>query len=314
MHASASQGMEAPSAKSTLNAPGPYRYRSQPAHVPVRETRARDAGRLARGYVEHEDARGWELVERFDPPARDDLAAQGAELGSERVCDGLGAAAGEGPPDGMRRGAQEEPDRGGERLLQRQHRMRRQPREESAGRLVPERTLRETAGGARRSQPEAGEGQRMTGHTQQRAQQLRRQPVPVAHQRRHQPAVGGPVRPERGRGRVERAVEYGRRPAVQGVGERQLRVDPRQAVPLQRQGAEERRADGQRVDRRTDVMHEARQRQFLRARAAADGVLRLEHGHGAPGAGQGDRGAEAVGARTDHHCVVRRHRSVPLLR
>ena len=120
--------------------------------------------------------------------------------------------------------------------------MRRQPREESTGRLVPERTLRETTGGGRRSQPEAGQGQRITRHTERRAEQLRRQPVPVAQKRRHQPAVGGPVPPERSHGRVERAMEDGCPPAVQGVGERQQRVDPRQTVPLQPQGAEERRS------------------------------------------------------------------------
>jgi hypothetical protein len=53
------------------------------------------------------------------------------------------------------------------------------------------------------------------------------------------------------------------------------------------------------VDRGADVVAEAGQRELGRARAAADGVLRLEDEDRAAGLREGDRGRQPVRAGAD---------------
>jgi hypothetical protein len=75
---------------------------------------------------------------------------------------------------------------------------------------------------------------------------------------------------------VERAPDQQRGAVVERVREGGGRLDP---VHAQIERAEERRRSGRRMNRRADVMAEARKRQFRRARSAADGLGRLEDEH-----------------------------------
>ena len=87
-----------------------------------------------------------------------------------------------------------------------------------------------------------------------------------SNSRRHAVAV----RPEPRRRSVDRALQQDRRPIVQRVGQRRVRMDPLQAVLRQRELLEARRADRHGMHRGADVVHEAGQRQLGRPRAAAD--------------------------------------------
>jgi len=60
------------------------------------------------------------------------------------------------------------------------------------------------------------------------------------------------------------------------------------------------------VDRRADVVHEARQGQLGGARPAAKGLLRFSDEHALAGPGERDRRDEAVRPRPDDDSVVRR--------
>ena len=129
----------------------------------------------------------------------------------------------------------------------------------------------------------------------QRAEHLREQDAGVARERREQSAG---TRPRRARGRPPsastRALEHRRRPVVERVGERRVRVDRLEPVRGERERAQERRRERERMDRRAGVVDEAREGQLGRAAAAADRVRRLEHRDRAPGAGEGDRRRQAV--------------------
>src|SRR5688572_24265933 len=72
----------------------------------------------------------------------------------------------------------------------------------------------------------------------------------------------------------------------------------------QRQFANERRDHAHRMDGRADVVAETRERDLLGARAAADGLLRLQDGDGEALTGEDDGGGEPVRAGSDDDGVV----------
>jgi hypothetical protein len=80
------------------------------------------------------------------------------------------------------------------------------------------------------------------------------------------------------------------------VRERGRRLDP---LDIEVERAKERRRGRERMDRRADVVTEARKGQLERARPAADRVLRLDDEDGASCLRECDRGGEAVRACAD---------------
>ena len=80
------------------------------------------------------------------------------------------------------------------------------------------------------------------------------------------------------------------------MGERCERLDE---VEVELERLEEGRRGGQRVDRRADVVTEAGQGEFRRARAPADGVARLDDEDRASGLRKRDGGGEPVRAGAD---------------
>ena len=93
-------------------------------------------------------------------------------------------------------------------------------------------------------------------------------------------------------------------PVVEGVREVHLGPAPLEAVALEVQRAEERGADRHGVDRRADVVDQARDGQLLAARAAADRRFGLEHGDADSLASQRRRGGQPVGAGADDDGVA----------
>ena len=80
-------------------------------------------------------------------------------------------------------------------------------------------------------------------------------------------------------------------------------MDPLKAVVGQRQGEQERGADGHGVDGRADIVVEARQAQLRCACSAANGFGPFEDDHTAPGLCQGDGGSQPVGPAAHDRCI-----------
>ena len=121
----------------------------------------------------------------------------------------------------------------------------------------------------------------------------------MGDERVEEPLVGTRVRAQTASGRSDGALEQHGRAVVERVRERHLGLHELEAVLVERKTAQERRGQGQRVHRRAGVMHEARQRELLRAAAAAEGVGALEHRDLTSGLRQCDRRGQPVGAGAD---------------
>ncbi len=88
------------------------------------------------------------------------------------------------------------------------------------------------------------------------------------------------------------------------MGERDGWVNPAQSVPIEGHRAQRRRSDAERVDRRTDVVHEAGFGELGTAGSAAGCRLTLDDEHAATRTCDRDRRDEPVGTRPDHDGVV----------
>ena len=229
----------------------------------------------------------------ISPPSERTSAAKG-------VGDGRGTAADHRPADGVGVHAEDEPEAGTQRSIERQHRVRRQAGEQRPGRLAAESRTGESSSRADRGQAEPGHGQRVARHVDHRPEQLRRQAIRVAHQRREQPTPRPAVA-------VAEAVRRGRHGPFQQhgpVGRQRVRdgsigVDQLHAMGSPVDGPHERRRQRQRQDRRAHVVVESGERQLLGPGPATDGRGGLVDADRAPGTEQGDRRGQAVRAGAD---------------
>src|SRR5215204_2629439 len=133
-----------------------------------------------------------------------------------------------------------------------------------------------------------------------RAQDVVEQEVERLHERLDQPYPCRGVAPERGPGVLPRADDC-RGAIVERVREREGWLDELEAVPVQRQRAEERRRRGERHDAGADVVAITGERKLVGTRPAAYRLRRLEHPDGATGARERDGRREPVrpGAHDD---------------
>jgi hypothetical protein len=93
--------------------------------------------------------------------------------------------------------------------------------------------------------------------------------------------------------------------AIERMGERDVGVPPLDRMTTQRRRVQRGRLHTERVDRRTAVVHEPRQRQWLRAGASPDNVGRLHHEHRRPRLGKANGSHQSVRPGADHDRVVR---------
>ena len=98
-------------------------------------------------------------------------------------------------------------------------------------------------------------------------------------------------------------------PVVEGMSERDLRLDEPGAQVVKDRIGEKRRQSQQRVGRRADIVTESGQRQFLGAASSACRGSTFDHMDRQSGARQGHRCSEPVRARTDDNCVELSHRA-----
>src|SRR5438270_1830328 len=129
----------------------------------------------------------------------------------------------------------------------------------------------------------------------------------VGRKRRHQPPVCIAIVAEPRGGLVDRQFHHRGSAVVERMRDCERRFTPFQSMLGQRQRLKKRRDEAHRMDGRTHIMPEPRQRQLLGACAAADGFFRLEHEDAAPRAREHDRGGKSVGARADDDCIEFSH-------
>ncbi len=145
----------------------------------------------------------------------------------------------------------------------------------------------------------------------ERRQRVGEKTVRIDEKRRDELAIRAAIfvaiRVEVGERVVEPATQDHRGSVVERMRHRRGRLDPAEAVVGEGQAAQPGRQDPERMDRRADVVDEARQRRFGAARAAAGPALRLEHHDLRAGLGDADRGGQAVGTGTHDDRVGRGH-------
>ena len=174
------------------------------------------------------------------------------------------------PADGVGVGRQDETEGGAQWTIQPEHRVGRDPGEQSASGVVVESAPRQAPCGTQRRQAESGHGQGMAWDVDDGLEQLRPELLGVAHERPEQPHPRLAVRtPEARRGRRHGSFQDGGPTPVEWMGDRRVGMDELHAVRGQIHGPEERRRQGERQDRRAGVVAEPGERQFVRAHPAA---------------------------------------------
>jgi hypothetical protein len=161
--------------------------------------------------------------------------------------------------------------------------------------------------------PEPGKRERLTRHSE-RPEDVLGENWPVPHQWRHQGPAGALIPPEAPSRRLDRTLQEHGRAVVQRVCQGMRRVDEFEFVRVKCQRAEERGSGGERVDRGTDIVKEARQRESGGAGAAPDAARRFEDEDRAARSCHGDGGREAIRTRADHHDIPRLGFTCPLWR
>ncbi len=273
------------------------------AAVALRQARAGDRQHLARREVEQDRARGRQGVDRLDRRPGDDLATERAQAGRQGIGDPLRAATRERPADRVAHGTKDEPEGRARRLFQGQERMSGEPGEQCARVLAAEHHRSQEARRPDRAQTEAEERERMAWEAQRSEDRIGDR-IPTADERSHQPPVRPGIPAERRAGRADRTFEHRGRAVVERVRQGGRWMNPPEAMLVQRQGSEKRRATTERMDRRADVVNETGQRQLGRAHSPTDSIPRFEHQHPLARARQGDRGRQAVGPCADHDRII----------
>ena len=117
---------------------------------------------------------------------------------------------------------------------------------------------------------------------------------PSGKQRGQEPHVALAILAEIFRRRFHGPLEDYCRAVIERMRQRRRGLNPFQPALLERQAAEKRRPHRHGVNTRTDVVQEARERQFRRSRPAAQRFFSLDQQNGAARLGDRNRGGEPV--------------------
>jgi hypothetical protein len=200
---------------------------------------------------------------------------------------------------------QREREAGARPRLEREHRVRSVPGEDRARTLARERRSRDRVRGAecsaecahRAAEAElAQQPERRARVEWERRQNERLNRAPAGGERPDQAPVGVRISPELRRRLVDAPRDERRLVVVERMRETGRRLDP---LEVEVERAEARGRAAERVDRRADVVQEARQRQLVGSQAAADLRSRLVHDDVDACARERDRGGKPVRPRSD---------------
>ena len=256
--------------------------------------------------VQHDRAGGGEVGQGVDPPAAGQRSPEAFELPHHGCGDGLTAPFDHRPADRVRGRGEEEPERAGQRLGERRHRVRGDPGEEGSG-VGSGEAARQSRSGKKARAAESDHGHGMLGDAAERGEHGVTDGPHVPYQRRHEATISGSVVSQRS-GRIGHGSSRDNRSAtVQWVRKGKIRLAQGPVQGIEYWLAEERRRKDQRMHGRADVMPETGQRRCLGATASAGDVCTFEHRHRETGLGQGHRGGQAIGPRAHHDDVDLAH-------
>lgn len=188
--------------------------------------------------------------------------------------------------------------------------MRRETGEERFGSLFA-KEMRQAVCGRKRGEAESREQQWMTRKQVQRLKDFGRERTPVRRERPKEATPTLAVAAENRLGVAEIALERDRGAIIEGMREGRRRVNPLQAIFLQRERSKKWRARSERVDRGTKIMEVAWKRELESARGASGLRLSFENVHVHAALRKGNGRGQAVGSRTDdassaNHDLARR--------
>src|SRR5216684_2079901 len=171
--------------------------------------------------------------------------------------------------------------------------------------------MREHARRRERGEAKAREQEWTTREQVQRLKDFGRKRGPMSDEWLQQAAPALAVATQHRFGVAEIAFESDGSAIVEGMRERRRRVNPLQAVFLQRERRKKWRAGGERMDRGAKIMEETRECELEGARGAAGLRLSFKDIHLRAALREDDRGGEAVGSGTDdagsaNHGLTRR--------
>ena len=264
-----------------------------------REMVAGNLQKLARGDIAENQVIGGEGREGFDARRGVDLPAKRREIFAEGIGDGLRSALWNGPADGMSGDCEDHTECAGERLIERKKRVGGETGEECASAIGLE-AASDGLSGEKSVQPETRHQQGMTGDGGKRAKDFRGEVAPMLDERLHKFEPGSAVRTERLSGCIEIAIEQDCGAVIERLRERGGRLNPREAMVVQRQRREERRAHGEGMHGRSEVVDEAGERQFHGARGATGSCFGFEYVDFEAGLSQDDGRRESVGTGADY--------------
>src|SRR5438067_2210608 len=175
-----------------LEGAGAVAIAPEAAHVARGKGRFPDVGELRRTGVEQDDTRRRDVGEGTDVPVRLDPAAERPEIRRERLADRSRAAGRNGPFRDVRGEGEDHRDRRGERPLERQDRMRREPREQRARAIAAKTGTERSCRREEAGEPEPSQADRML-RDAERAEEVGEQVVRCAQERREEAFVGARV-------------------------------------------------------------------------------------------------------------------------
>ena len=194
------------------------------------------------GVVSNRTARAGSMSRHASDPVIDhDLPAERTQFRRERVGDGRRAAADHRPADRVGERAEDEPERRGQRPIEREHGVRGQAAEEGPRVRVAERDAGKPRADAQRRQTEAGHRDRVAGHVDDRSEDSS---AISSTSRTSGPNSAPRGRPSRPSPTAVASTERSRttaRSAIERVRERRVRVDELDAAGRPVDGAHERR-------------------------------------------------------------------------
>ena len=143
----------------------------------------------------------------------------------------------------------------------------------------------------------------------QRAEQLGEHERPIVDEWLQQPLPCGAVGTEPRRSLVHAAVQHTRSTAIERVSEWNFWIAPPQPVRAEPIECERRGRHAKGMDRRADIVDEARQRELGGTCAATDLGSRFQDQHRATGFGQAYRSGKPIGPRAHNDRIesFRRH-------
>jgi hypothetical protein len=197
----------------------------------------------------------------------------------------------------VRQSIEHQRDRAGRRIIERQHAVRRDARQQSASVFARKQAAREAFGRPKRAQAETRECDRMRWPAQRLEYGLFEARPRVDHAS-DEISIRGGVAAEALGGPLDGSIDARARRIIERMREHHRRFDPLQAVSGERQRAEKRRDHGERMDSRANVMNEAGRGELGRPHAAANRRLGFEHHDLAAGLRDHDRRRQAIRPRS----------------